>query len=94
MREHGAVIIDSIQRGTTQRCPHCGGHFLVAASGDLATARSTLGSMARPKINCLSCGRLTCGRTACVVACIPLEAQLEHAEGKRTRFSELIETGA
>lgn len=93
MTEHGAIIVDSIQQATTRRCPHCGGHFLVAQSGNLAAGRAALGEMARPRIHCQRCGRLTCGRPGCdpSLACLPLEARLEHREGKRTQYDDAIE---
>ena len=92
MIEHGAILLDGIQRGTLQRCPHCGGQFLVAASGHLSDARKIMGNVAAPRIFCQKCGRLTCGRPQCdpALACIPVEAQLEHAEGKRTTYDDLI----
>jgi hypothetical protein len=91
MTEHGAIIIDAVQVATTNRCPHCGGHFL-AAKGNLEAARQQLGEIARPKTHCLKCNRLTCGRPGCdpAIACIPIEARLEHAEGTRTRYDDAI----
>lgn len=94
IKEHGGVIVDGIQAGTTLRCPHCGGHFLLS-KGNLEVAKRTLGALARPKVFCVKCDRLTCGRKGChpdVVGCIPIEARLEYAEGKRDpRYLEAIE---
>jgi len=93
MKEHGAIITDGIQTGTTNRCCHCGGHFIVASDGTLLEARKTLGEMARPRISCLKCGRLTCGRDSCdprIHGCVPLEARLEHTEGRRTTYDDAI----
>lgn len=93
MKEHGAVIIDGIQSGTTQRCPHCGGHFIVAASGTYKEGRSALGKLAAPRVYCQKCDRLTCGRPGCdpqLIGCIPLEAYLENKEGKKTSYDTLI----
>lgn len=92
--EHGGILIDGVQRGTTQRCPHCGGHFIVAAHGSLAAAKQTaMSDLAHPKIYCQKCGRLTCGRPQCnpeVVGCIPLEALLDYKEGRQTPYQEAI----
>jgi DNA-directed RNA polymerase subunit RPC12/RpoP len=90
MIEHGAIIIDGIQRATSQRCPHCGGHFLIAAAGKLSDARKIMGNVAAPRIFCQKCGRLTCGRPQCdpAIACIPVEALLEIAEGKTTAYDD------
>jgi len=94
MREHGAIIVNGIQTGTTQNCPHCNSHFVVASNGTLAEARrSGLGDLARPRVWCRKCDRLTCGRPGCdpAVACIPSEARLEHVEGKKTRYDDDID---
>ena len=82
MREHGAIIVDGIQQGSTAKCPHCGGHFLIAKSGTLEEGQTALGKMATPRIFCNKCGRLTCGRKCCdpVIACLPFEKQLEIIE--------------
>lgn len=94
MREHGAIITDSIQTATTNRCPHCGSHFQIGGEEiKLAEARITLGDIAQPRISCLKCGRLTCGRPCCdprIHGCVPLEARLEHAEGKKTTYDDAI----
>lgn len=80
MREHSAILIDGIQRGTLQRCPHCGGHFLVAAHGSLAQAKqSEMSDIAHPRHYCSHCGRLTCGRPGCL-ECVPHEAKIELLE--------------
>lgn len=93
-REDGALIEDGIQKGTTQRCPHCGGHFIVAASGNFETAKKQLGDIAKPRVFCAKCNKLTCGRVCChpeTVGCIPLEARLEHIEGKTpAQYADLI----
>ncbi len=92
LREHGAIIEDGIQKATTHRCPHCGGHFLFA-KGNLEVARQQLGQIARPKVHCQKCNRLTCGRAGCdpvIAGCIPTEARLDHAEGKVTRYTEAL----
>jgi hypothetical protein len=96
MKEHGAILIDGIQRGTTHNCPHCNGHFLVAASDiSLSDARKTMGNLAYPRVFCQKCGRLTCGRPGCnpeVYACVPLEARLDHYEGRVTKYTpDMIE---
>lgn len=95
MPEHGAVLIDGVQRGHTQRCPHCGGHFLVASHGTLAEAKqSPISDVAYPRAFCQRCGRLTCGRPCCDPAkfCVPHEVKLEYREGKRgTQYDELLQ---
>lgn len=91
-KAHGNITISGPMgeiEADTRRCPHCGGHFVVG-SGSLAEGRKALGSVARPHIYCQKCDRLTCGRPGCL-ECIPIEAQLDHAEGKRTRYDGLIE---
>lgn len=97
MTEHGAVLIDGIQKASTRCCPHCGRHFLVM-KGNLEEAKQELGAaglhdLARGKIYCRKCGRLTCGRAECdpfTFGCIPTEARLEHVEGTRTRYDDAI----
>jgi hypothetical protein len=93
MREHGGIIVDGVQTGSTARCPHCGGHFQIASAGTLAEARKTMGEMARPRIHCVKCNRLTCGRESCdpaIHGCVPLEARLEHTEGTKTKYDDAI----
>jgi nitrite reductase/ring-hydroxylating ferredoxin subunit len=92
MKEHSAILLGGIQYGSLGRCPHCGGHFLIAAKGHLSDARKVMGNAAHPRVFCQKCGRLTCGRPQCdpILACIPMEAQLEHSEGKRTKYDDLI----
>lgn len=77
MTEHGAVIVDGRQTGTTLACPHCGMHFL-----------SFKGSGKR-RTWCVKCAAVTCGEHKCD-ACAPFEARLEFAEGKRTTYDEAI----
>lgn len=75
--EHGGMVVDGVQRGSTLQCPHCGCHFeSVAGSGKRRTF-------------CLHCMAVTCGGRGCD-ACIPVEARLENAEGRRTRYDEEI----
>lgn len=91
MTEHGAILMDGIQKASTLRCPHCGGHFLYVKT-NLELARLQLGDIARPKVECRKCGRLTCGRPSCdpTIACVPVEARLDHAEGKVTQYTDDI----
>lgn len=92
LKEDGALIEDGIQKATTHRCPHCGGHFLLA-KGNFDLAKTMIGNMARPKVFCVKCDKLTCGRDGCnptVVGCIPVEARLEFAEGKRNIYTDAI----
>ncbi len=77
--EHGAILIGSMQVASTLMCPHCGVHFeLRPGSGKRRTF-------------CGRCRAVTCGAHACD-PCIPLEARLDHAEGRKTRYDELIRT--
>lgn len=80
-REHGAIIEDGRQIGTTLKCPHCQCHFLsVPGSG-------------KRRAWCQKCMRVTCGRVECdphKVGCIPAEARLEHVEGRKTKYDDLI----
>lgn len=93
--EHSAILIDGVQRGSLQKCPHCGGHFIVAAHGSIADAKqSAISDISFPRVFCQKCGRLTCGRPGCnpALACTPIEARLEYVEGKRgTPYDEVIE---
>lgn len=92
MREDSVVLIDDIQRGTMQKCPHCQGHFLVAAHAKLDLGRGAFGNLANPRIFCHNCGSLTCGRKGCdpKIVCVPFEARLEYAEGTLNKYSDLI----
>jgi len=75
--EHSGIIIDGIQKATLLQCPHCGCHFeSIKGSGHRRTF-------------CLKCMAVTCGKFECD-ACIPLEAQLEHSEGRKTHYDDLI----
>lgn len=85
MKEHGGIIIGGMQVASTLQCPHCGGHFeSIPGSGKRRTF-------------CLRCQAVTCGNPACD-ACIPVEAKLEFAEGRRTSYDaqilDRIRTGA
>lgn len=97
IHEHSAILIDGIQSGTLQRCPHCNAHFIVAAHGTLAEAKqSAISDIAYPRIFCVRCGRLTCGRPGCDPSqpwgCIPYESRMEHMEGKVTLYEDGIES--
>ena len=76
-REDGAVVIDGHQVASTQQCVHCGGHFeMIRGSG-------------KTRGFCLRCHGVTCGHANCD-ACIPMEARLDHMEGKRSRYTDAI----
>ncbi len=77
MREHGALIIDGKVTEVTNCCPHCGMHFVMRK-----------GSGVRRGF-CMKCGGITCGKPECG-PCIPIEARLEHAEGKKTLYDDVI----
>ena len=68
---------DGIEEADTQQCVHCGGIFhIVKGSG---TRRGF----------CMRCMGVTCGSKDCDT-CIPFEAQLDHMEGKTTKYTPLI----
>ena len=77
LQEHGGVVVDGHQVGSTLQCPHCGAHF-----------HSVPGSGAR-RAWCTRCNAVTCGNPICD-ACVPIEARLENAEGKKTRYDDTI----
>lgn len=77
MREHGGILIEGQQVASTLMCPHCGGHF-----------ESRPGSGKR-RTFCLKCAAVTCGDPKCD-PCVPLEARLDHAEGRKTRYDDVI----
>ena len=77
--EHGAILIGSVQVASTLMCPHCGSHF-----------ESRPGS-GRRRTFCCRCQAVTCGAHACD-PCIPIEARLDHVEGRKTRYDELIQS--
>lgn len=75
--EDGAIIIGSTQVASTRQCGHCAKHFqIIPGSG-------------RERGFCLKCSRITCGSRTCL-ACIPIEARLEHYEGKKTPYDDVI----
>ena len=77
MREHGAFISDGQQVASTLMCPHCGAHF---------ESRPGSGKM---RAYCLKCSAVTCGKPECNT-CIPLEARLDHMEGRVTKYTSEI----
>jgi hypothetical protein len=77
MREASAIIVGSQQVKSLHRCCHCQAHFeMVPGSG-------------RTRGFCMRCGAVHCGAPACM-ECVPFEARLEHAEGKRTSYDDTI----
>jgi hypothetical protein len=76
-REHGGIVVDGKQVGSTLQCPHCGGHFV-----------SIVGSGIR-RTYCVRCQAVTCGKPCCD-ACIPLEAKLEYVEGSKNHYTDTI----
>jgi hypothetical protein len=75
--EHGGFIEDGRQVASTLCCPHCGAHFV-----------SIRGSGKR-RAWCTRCMAVTCGLHACD-ECIPIEARLDHSEGRKTLYDEKI----
>jgi hypothetical protein len=69
-----------IQQFDTKQCPHCGKHFRIKP-GSPALARGEV---------CMKCGgQLTCGDPRCDL-CIPFRAQIEHLEGRRSGYTDII----
>lgn len=77
MREHGAVIIDGCQVASTLQCPHCGAHF------------DSIPGSGKRRAWCTRCHAVTCGAVVCD-ECVPLEARLDHAEGTKTKYDDVI----
>ena len=75
--EHGGMIVDGQQVSSTLMCPHCGAHFEYRPGS--GTRRGF----------CLKCYGVTCGHPKCNT-CIPLEARLDHVEGRKTAYDDLI----
>jgi hypothetical protein len=77
VQEHGGVLLDGIQVASTLQCPHCGAHFVsIPGSG-------------KRRAWCTRCRAVTCGELPCD-QCVPIEARLDHAEGRKTRYDETI----
>jgi len=77
MAEHGGIVVDGVQGASTLQCPHCGCHF------------ETRPGSGRRRTFCLRCMGVTCGARDCD-PCIPLEARLEHQEGRKTPYDDEI----
>ena len=77
MKEHSGILSDGVQVASLLQCPHCGSHF-----------ESRAGSGKR-RAWCMRCAAVTCGALPCD-ECVPLEARLEHAEGAKTLYDDLI----
>ena len=77
--EHGGIVVDGRQVGSTEQCPHCGGHFL-----------SVKGSGKR-RGWCTKCYAKTCGNPLCDI-CIPMAVALDFAERRKVqqRYADLI----
>ncbi len=69
----GYILIDNRVVADTLQCVHCYKHFI--ARKDASDPR------------CNKCDGWTCGKTSCIIRCIPKEAFLEHLEGKRNQYS-------
>lgn len=68
---------DGVEEFDSIRCCHCGTIFhFVPGSG---TKRGF----------CMKCNEITCGAEGCMT-CIPLEARLDHMEGKTTPYTGVI----
>ena len=77
MREDGGIIVDGRQVASTHQCCHCGMHFTMVKGSGVRRGW------------CFKCGAVTCGQATCD-HCIPLEARLDNAEGKKTSHDDLI----
>jgi hypothetical protein len=77
------TLLDSsggVEQFDTKQCPHCGRHFRIAP-GSPALARGEV---------CMRCGgKLTCGDPRCDV-CVPFEARMDHLNGRRTRYDDVL----
>lgn len=62
----------------TQQCVHCG-----------AVWEFRPGS-GRTRGFCVRCMGVTCGNPACD-ACVPIEARLDHMEGRKSRYTDTIQ---
>jgi hypothetical protein len=76
-QEHSGILIDGVQKATMLQCPHCGCHF-----------KSVPGS-GHKRAFCFRCMAVCCGAEVCNT-CVPLEAQLEHREGTKTLYDDII----
>ena len=75
MQAHGVILEGTREVADTTQCVHCGGHFVMVKGSGVTRGF------------CMCCGGITCGKRECSTRCVPLEAQLEHLEGKRNRWS-------
>ena len=75
MQAHGVILEGTREVADTRQCPHCGMHFVMVKGSGVTRGF------------CMRCGGITCGKRECSTRCVPLEAQLEHLEGNRNRWS-------
>lgn len=75
--EHGAILANGVQIASTQRCVHCGAHFMVE------TGSGKVRGWCRFK-----CNGPTCGRPECY-ECKPFERWLEEVERRATLEARL-----
>jgi hypothetical protein len=77
-REAGAMLLDGVQVASTVQCAHCSAHWpFQPGSGRLRGW-------------CYKCMAPLCGKPACLVDCVPVEAKIEFEEGKKNRYWDLI----
>lgn len=87
------------QEYDTYQCVHCNAITVVAHHNDHAPSVNEElwdGNIPRPNSRpkrrrgfCFNCMGPTCGRKECVTRCIPFEAKLEVAEGKRKFWRQM-----
>jgi hypothetical protein len=77
MAQHGAILSGGREIAATLQCCHCGSHF-----------ENKPGSGARRQW-CSCCSAVGCGQPLCDV-CVPFEAKLEYAEGRKNKYWDAI----
>ena|SRR5579863_8235138 len=75
--EDGGIMVNGVQSGSTIRCCHCGGHFMVVRGSG------------KVRGFCRRCMKPTCGDPHCD-PCAPFLARLDEAEGKITKYHDAI----
>ena len=63
------------------RCKHCGYHFEHKPGSGIWKQRGW----------CHPCGGYVCGSPICVRYCIPYEARIDHEDGFKTNYDDIID---
>jgi hypothetical protein len=77
-KEHGGILVDGRQVASTLQCVHCNKHWVMRPGSGITRGW------------CLRCSGPLCGAKHCVETCVPFEALLDHAEGRRSRWTDTI----